>query len=194
MTLLTTSVALAAVLTLPVATVAGTPLVEGSTTTARLSVPYPGHSVPFDLTARAASADPAELSLVVDGGDGPLASGPDALQLVLTDAAGTVLAAGTAQELATAPVPLGTLTGTPITLHGTATLPRTAGDEYQGVGMSLTLTLTATQELAGDGDRDGGALAITGAEVAALAAAAALLVAVGLWLAAIRRRREEETR
>jgi hypothetical protein len=178
------------------------PLVEGGTATARLDVPYPGHSTAFEVVARAASAGPADLTLLVDGGTGPLASGPDGLRLVLEDAAGRVLAAGTPAELAAAPVDLGTIGAEPVTVRATASLPATAGDELQGVGLTLRLGLVATQDLpaAADPDADpgpggvaSGVLATTGARVAAAALAAVALVTAGLLaLAARRRHRTEE--
>ena len=176
------------------------PLVEGGTATARLDVPYPGRSTAFEVVARAGSAGPADLTLLVDGGTGPLASGPDGLRLVLEDAAGRVLAAGTPAELAAAPVDLGTIGAEPVTVRATASLPATAGDELQGVGLTLRLGLVATQDLPAAADPDprlggvpSGVLAVTGARVAAAALAALALVTAGLLaLAARRRRRTEE--
>jgi hypothetical protein len=169
-------------------------LVEGSTATARVQVPYPGHATTFDLTARPTSTGPVELALVVVDPAGPLASGPDALALTLADADGSVLAEGTAADLAQSPVTLGTLDADPLTLHGTAALPATAGDALQGAGLTLTLRLIATQ----DADAPAparlaptGTLAVTGAQLAGGALAAAL-IAGGLLLVAARRRTRTE--
>lgn len=178
------------------------PLVEGSTATARLDVPYPGRSTAFEVVARAASAGPADLTLLVDGGTGPLASGPDGLHLVLEDAAGRVLAAGTPAELAAAPVDLGAIGPEPVTVRATASLPATAGDELQGVGLTLRLGLVATQDLPDpadphptDPDPGGaasGVLAVTGARVLAAALAVVALVTAGLLAIAARRRSRTE--
>lgn len=174
------------------------PLVQGATGTARVSVPYPGHSTAFDLTATPRPGTTSDLVLLVDGGTGPLAAGPDALVLALADDAGRVLARGTAAELAAAPVALGVLGPEPLRLHGTATLPATAGDALQGQGLTLVLSLVATQDVpAVPGDpvpapeppATGGVLAVTGASVLALAALALGLAVLGLLLAARRRRR-----
>jgi hypothetical protein len=174
------------------------PLVQGATGTARVSVPYPGHSTVFDLTATPRPGTTSDLVLLVDGGTGPLAAGPDALVLALADDAGRVLARGTAAELAAAPVALGVLGPEPLRLHGTATLPATAGDALQGQGLTLVLSLVATQDVpAVPGDpvpapeppATGGVLAVTGASVLALAALALGLAVLGLLLAARRRRR-----
>lgn len=167
----------------------GIDLVEGSTTTARLAVPYPGHATELDITAHPATTGPSALSLVVTGGTGPLADGPDALVLTLADSAGAVLAQGTAADLAGRPVDLGTLEGEPVTVHGVAALPATAGDELQGVGLSLTFGLTATQDVSTAPTPGWGALAVTGAPALAGVALAGALVALGLLLLAARRRR-----
>lgn len=171
------------------------PLVEGATSTARLSVPYPGHSTAFDLTATPRPGSTSDLVLLVDAGTGPLAVGPDALVLALTDEAGRVVAEGTAAELAAAPIALGTLGPDPLHLHGTATLPVTAGDALQGLGMTLVLSLVATQDVPGapvvpvpEPPAAGGVLAVTGTSVLALAALALGLAVLGLLLAARRRR------
>jgi hypothetical protein len=169
----------------------GAPLVEGTTTTARLSVPYPGHAAAFDLTASARPGTTSDLTLLVDGGTGPLATGPHALRLTIADDSGHVLAQGTAAELAAAPVPLGVLGADPLRLTGTATLPAAAGDDLQGQGMTLRLTLVATQDVptapgAAPGGR--GALAITGASALALVLAALALVGTGVVLTTRRRR------
>lgn len=164
-------------------------LVAGRATTARLDVPYPGHATAFDLAARApAGAGPSDLTLVLDGGDGPLADGPDALQLTLTDTDGVVLAAGTAAELRGRAVPLGRLDAEPVTLHGTAALPASAGDAVQGMGLTLTLRLVAEQ----DAPTASGVLATTGARVLASAGAALALLLTGLLLVASRRRSRPE--
>ncbi|VTR76310.1 hypothetical protein [Cellulomonas hominis] len=173
---------------------AETTLVEGTTSTARLEVPYPGHTTSFDVTARPTSSDPVELALVVEGA-GPLATGPDALTLTLADATGTVLAEGTAAALSASPIALGSLHEEPVTLHGTAALPATAGDDVQGAGLTLTLRLIATQD--GPGLAPGpvavtGDLAVTGPQLVAAALAAVLVGMGALLLAARRRTRSEE--
>lgn len=164
------------------------PLVVGSTNTAHVRVPYPGHTAAFDLTARAVSGTSSEVVLRVDGGTGPLASGPDALQLVLSDSSGRVLAEGTASELASAPIALGTLGTEPIVLHGTATLPASAGDDLQGVGMTLRLSLVASQDEA-PLPPEPGRLAITGTGILLLLLLFAVLLGSGLGLRAAHRRR-----
>lgn len=206
-----TAALLSAVLALLAALVAATPaaaspavdpavpLVQGATGTARVSVPYPGHSTAFDLTATPRPGTTSDLVLLVDGGSGPLAAGPDALVLALSDDAGRVLAQGTAAELAAAPIALGVLGPEPLRLHGTATLPATAGDALQGQGLTLLLSLVATQDVpaapgapavpAPEPPAAGGVLAVTGASVLALAALALGLAVLGLLLAARRRRR-----
>lgn len=170
------------------------PLVQGATSTAQLSVPYPGRSTAFDLLATPRPGSTSDLILLVDGGTGPLAAGPDALVLALTDDAGQVLAQGTAAELAAAPIALGVLGPEPMHLHGTATLPATAGDALQGQGLTLVLSLVATQDVppvvpVTPEAAPSGVLAVTGASVLALAALALGLAVVGLLLAARRRRR-----
>ncbi|WP_147463561.1 hypothetical protein [Cellulomonas triticagri] len=174
-------------------------LVEGTTSTASVPVPYPGRSTAFDLTAIPRSGDPVELALLVDGGGSPLADGPHALRLELHDAAGALVAAGTAAELGAVPVDLGVLHGTPLTLTGTATLPVAAGDDLQGVGMPLRLTLVASQDPLDAQDGAVGSdpvpgLARTGARgpLAALVVAA-LTGALGLRLRAVRHRPTEES-
>ncbi|GEM_PF-2940230 len=164
-------------------------LVDGRTTSAQLSVPFPGHSTTFDLVAHATTGAPADVALLVDGGSGPLADGAQALQLELTDEAGEVLAAGTATELAAAPIALGTLGADPLTLRGTASLPATAGDEMQGVGMSLQFTLVASDATPAAGPAG---LALTGAQPLVVAVLAAVLAAVGALVLAARRRRGRE--
>ncbi|WP_431837695.1 hypothetical protein [Cellulomonas sp. Y8] len=170
------------------------PLVQGATGTARVSVPYPGRSTAFDLTATPRPGTTSDLVLLVDGGSGPLAAGPDALVLALSDDAGRVLAQGTAAELAAAPLALGVLGPEPLRLHGTATLPATAGDALQGQGLTLLLSLVATQDVpaapavpAPEPAAAGGVLAVTGSSVLALAALALGLAVLGLLLAARRR-------
>lgn len=164
-------------------------LVTGSTTTAQVDVPYPGHATAFDVTARAArGAGPSDLALVLDGGDGPLVDGPDALRLTLADADGAVLAEGTAAELRGRAVPLGRLGATPVTVHGTAALPASAGDAVQGTGLTLTFRLVAEQ----DTPTTSAVLATTGARVLAAALAALALLLTGLLLVAARRRSRPE--
>jgi hypothetical protein len=170
-------------------------LVEGSTATAHVQVPYPGHATTFDVTARPTSGDPVELALMVVDPAGPLASGPDALALTLADADGTVLAEGTAADLAHTPVELGTLDADPVTIRGTADLPATAGDQVQGAGLTLTLRLIATQDADAPtpaGFAVTGALAVTGVQLVAAALAAVLIAAGFLLVAARRRTRTEE--
>lgn len=176
------------------ATTAPAPLVEGSTSTAQVSVPYPGHSTAFDLLATPRPGSTSDLVLLVDGGTGPLAAGPDAMVLALADSSGRVLAEGTAAELAAAPIALGVLGPDPLHLQGTATLPATAGDALQGEGLTLVLSLVATEDVpaapgAADVPKPGGGLALTGASGAVLALLALGLAAAGLLLAARRRRR-----
>ncbi|MCG7287261.1 hypothetical protein MHY85_14945 [Cellulomonas sp. ACRRI] len=183
--------------TLPGAAGAAGPadLVSGSTSTVQVAVPYPGHSTGFDVTARPTDATAAtSLVLVVDGGTGPLADGPDALQLTLSDAAGAVLAEGTAAELGEATIDLGVLPAEGITVRGTATLPASATDAVQGVGLTLTLGLVATQESPpgappGAPPFQSGVLATTGGQVLALGLLAAALTATGVLLRAAHRRR-----
>jgi hypothetical protein len=177
----------------PAAAATTPPLVEGSTSTARLAVPYPGHSTSFDLRATPRPGSTGDLVLLVDGGTGPLAAGPDALVLALTDDTGRVLAQGTAAELAADPIPLGVLGSEPLDLRGTATLPATAGDALQGQGLTLVLSLVATQDAgdpaaAGGPPAAGGALALTGASGLALVLLALGLAVTGFLLAARRRR------
>lgn len=174
-------------------------LFEGSTTSAQVSVPYPGHSITFDVSARAVSSTPSDLAMLVSGDDGPLAVGPSALELVFTDEAGRELARGTAAELAEVPIDLGVLDQGTRTIAATATLPATVGNEVQDVSMTLTLGLVATQDVPGAAgeqppspDPDGGGLAMTGLAGAALVLLSLLLLATGLWLFAARRRREED--
>jgi hypothetical protein len=186
------ALALALVAAAPAAATAA-PLVAGTTTTAQLSVPYPGHSTAFDLTASARPGTTSDLTLLVDGGTGPLATGPHAMQLAIADDSGHVLAEGTAAQLAAAPVALGVLGADPLRLTGTATLPAAAGDDLQGQGMTLRLTLVATQDVPpapapGVVPGDRGVLAVTGASVLALALAALALVGTGVVLTARRRR------
>lgn len=188
------AVLLAAALTaggavLPGAT--GPDLVTGSTSTVQVAVPYPGRSTGFEVTARPTDATATtRLDLVVEGGAGPLADGPDALRLTLSDPAGTVLAEGSAAELAGTPVALGVLPAEGITVRGTATLPATATDAVQGVGLTLTLGLVATQESPpGAPPSRSGVLATTGGQVLALRLLAAATTAAGLLLRAAHRRR-----
>ncbi|WP_158370286.1 hypothetical protein [Cellulosimicrobium cellulans] len=178
---------------------AGPDLVSGSTTTVQVAVPYPGHSTGFDVTARPADATaPTDLVLVVEGGTGPLADGPDALQLTLSDPAGDVLAEGTAAELGATPVDLGVLPAEGITVRGTATLPATATDAVQGVGLTLTFGLVATQESPPGAPPappfQSEVLATTGGQVLALVLLAAALTATGLLLRVVHRRRAAATR
>lgn len=173
----------------PADTAPAVDLVAGSTSTARLDAPYPGHATAFDVTARAAQgAGPSGLALVLDGGDGPLADGPDALRLTLADADGAVLAEGTAAELRGRVVPLGRLGATPVTVHGTAALPASAGDAAQGAGLTLTFRLVAEQ----DAPTTSGVLATTGARAVAAGLAALVLLLTGLLLVAARRRSRTE--
>ncbi|MBW0252644.1 hypothetical protein [Cellulomonas sp. PS-H5] len=193
--LLASLVAVAPAVAAPTAADPVLPLVQGATSTAQVSVPYPGHSTAFDLTAIPRPGTTSDLVLLVDGGTGPLAAGPDSLVLALSDGAGRVLAEGTAAELAATPIALGVLGPEPLHLHGTATLPATAGDALQGQGLTLLLSLVATQDVpvapvvpAPEPPAAGGVLAVTGASVLALAALALGLAVLGLLLAARRRR------
>jgi hypothetical protein len=167
-------------------------LVAGSTSSARVEVPYPGHSTAFDVTARAAAgAGPSDLALLLDGGTGPLADGPDALRITLTDATGTVLAEGTTAELRDRPIPLGTLGTQPVTVHGAAELPASAGDAAQAAGLSLTFRLVAESDAAVPTRSQ--VLATTGARALAVTGVAAALVTTGLLLLAARRRTKEDS-
>lgn len=167
-------------------------LVTGSTSSARVQVPYPGSSTAFDVTARAAAgAGPSDLSLLLDGGTGPLADGPDALRITLTAADGTVLADGTPAELSGRPVALGTLGAQPVTVHGAAELPASAGDAAQGADLSLTFRLVAEADDAAPTRSQ--VLATTGARALAVAGVAAALVTAGLLLLAARRRSKEDS-
>lgn len=173
---------------------AGPDLVAGSPTTVQVAVPYPGHSTGFAVTARPTDDTAATtVVLVVEGGTGPLADGPDALQLTLSDPAGDVLAEGTAAQLGTTPVDLGVLPAEGITVHGTATLPAEASDAVQGMGLTLTLGLVATQESPSGAPPappfQSGVLATTGGQVLALVLLAAVLAAAGLLLRVVRRGR-----
>lgn len=165
-------------------------LVTGSTGSARVEVPYPGHSTAFDVTAHAAAgAGPSDLSLLLDG-SGPLADGPDALRLTLTDTEGAVLAEGTTAELRGRHIRLGVLDEQPVTVHGSATLPASAGDAAQGAGMQLTFRLVAESDAA---PTRSAVLATTGARVLVVAGIAAALLAGGLLLLAARRRSKEDS-
>lgn len=164
-------------------------LVVGSTGTAQVAVPYPGHRTTFEVTARAADgAGPSDLALLLDGGTGPLADGPDALILTLADTDGELLTEGTAAQLHGSPIHLGRLGTEPVTVHGTAALPASAGDAVQGVGLTLTLRLVAAQESPATAQGPSGVLALTGTQVFTVAALAAALAAAGLLLIAARRR------
>lgn len=171
----------------------GTPaleLVTGSTGSAQVAVPYPGHDSAFDVTARAAAgAGPSDLVLVLAAGDGPLADGPDALHLTLADTTGAVLAEGTAAELRGRAIALGALGAEPVTVHGTAALPATADDAVQGAGLALTFRLVAEQ----DTPTRSQVLATTGTHALVVAGAAAALLLTGLLLLAARRRTKEDS-
>lgn len=167
-------------------------LVEGSTTTARLSVPYPGHSTDFDVTATPASDRSADLALVIASGGGQVA---ESMVLTLTDGQGALLAEGTPLELEGTPIALGTLESAPVTVHGAASLPSTAGDDLQGVGLVLTFELVAAEQTPVTQSTGDTSLAVTGSQVLTASAVTVLMILGGFLLLAARRttRTEEES-
>lgn len=154
-------------------------------------VPAPGHSADWSLRATNVSSHPVAVSAVVSGVSGGVLAGAHPLQLAVDAPDGTPLAVPSAGSTAAA-TSIGTVApGATIEVRGHSTLPRDAGDEYQGLGGRLTVRLigqdlggTATPASPGEG-----ALAHTGLTVAAVAVAAAALLGAGLLLLLARRRR-----
>lgn len=167
-------------------------LIDAAPSSVTVEAPAPGHEAAWSLTVRNRTAETLPLSLVVEGADGPLTTGPTPVTISLSGPAGPVLSDVPSGELigtTTALEPLAP--GEVRTLDGVAALPAEAGDAYQGADGRLVLRLTAQDGAASDRNdaQPAQGLSRTGAEIALGATAASLLILGGLVAVILDRRR-----
>lgn len=147
-----------------------------------LTVPAPGETRGWTSTATNLGTEAVSLYLVVTDVTGVAAEGPHPVRLSVQDGSGAqVLAESALPEIGSEPVLLGTVVPSEaISLHGSVSLPREAGNEYQGAGASLVLNLVTLDAV----PEAGGGLAMTGAGMVWWLGGALLLAATGAGLKA----------
>lgn len=186
-------------LSVPAATASAADLIDPGSTTVSLEAPAPGESQAFDLSVTSLTETAVPLEITVLDLSGRLTDGPAPVELELVDDQGaSVLPATSAAALPGTTLDLPDLApGSTYHLTGVLTLPRAAGDEYQGADGELVLRFQVPTDRAADSDPRGleraaavrpqepgplPGLASTGAQVWA-AAAALVLVLLGSVLA-----------
>ncbi|MBF0720847.1 hypothetical protein [Sanguibacter inulinus] len=179
-------------------------LIDPGTTTVSLEAPAPGESQSFDLSVTSVTETAVPLEITVLDLSGRLTGGAAPVELELVDDQGaSVLPTTSAAALPGTTLDLPDLApGSTYHLTGVLTLPRAAGDEYQGAGGELVLRFQVPTDRAADSGPRGVersaavrpqepgpllGLASTGAQVSA-AGAALVLVLLGSVLARRRRR------
>lgn len=178
--------AVAVALTPAAAASADEPLLSIDAAPVVVQVPAPGHSTEWSLTATNSSSHPVAVSALVIDAAGDVLSGAHPLELAVTGPNEVQLDLPSAGH-SSAATPLRTVKpGETISLHGRASLPYAAGDEYQGRSGGLTVRLIG-EDLGGA--PAAGGLAHTGLSIVGLGVLAAGLLIAGILLALARRRR-----
>lgn len=150
-----------------------------------IDTPAPGHTAEWTMRVRIGATELARPTVTLREASGSAIEGAHPLDLeLLAPTADTPLASGTADALLGQGIPLddGDVVTTQdgwITVHGTATLPRAAGNEYRGA--DATLRFTFTGEVSED-------LATTGRAPIAVWIIAIAVTLVGLGSLIMRRR------
>lgn len=156
-----------------------------------VAVPAPGGTDLWEASATNAGTDAVSLYLVVSDVAGAAAGGSHPVRMAVHDGAGVVVVEENAlPDLGAEPVLLGTLAPEEsLTLHGLVSLPREAGNEYQGAEGALVLDFVT---LDGAAPPAGGGLAMTGAGLVWAGVAALLLAVMGAHMITRSRRGRDE--
>lgn len=121
---------------------------SGSSTVS-VAMPGPGHSSSWSGSIANPGRDAAEAFLTVTEVGGSADAFGDLLTATVTLPSVRVLIAETpvARMLGGAPIPLGPIAaGATVTIGGTVTLARDAGDEFQGLSAAVVFQLTAVEK------------------------------------------------
>lgn len=164
-------------------------LIETNGTEVHLFTPAPGHSTEWTMTVTNVSGSELPLTLTTSQGAGSAFEGEHPLLFTLTDGDGGVIADSVeAAALAQPSLDLGALpAGATRTVIGQATLPGEAGNEYAGATAQISFDFSVMAA-----DPPPGKLPVTGAQITGLVIAAGAVLALGIYLAARKRRNEDE--
>lgn len=174
-------------------------LIESTPTSVAIDAPAPGESQSWNMSVRNVVDSPLPLGLEISGQSDVLFSGPTPVELsVKTSDGATVVERVAIGEVLGRSLALPELKGgASYNLIGTVTLPREAGNSYQGAGGTLKFRFVSSVDRPSVAPIDpvqntpaaGPGLAYTGLNnLLPVAAAAAALLAVGAGLLLIRRK------
>lgn len=124
--------------------------------TVTIETPAPGHTVEWTMRVRVGTVDLSRPIVTLREASGAAVEGAHPLDIeIFAPTAGTPLVRGTADALLGRAIPLdqghaAAIEDGWITVHGTATLPQEAGNEYRGADATLRFTFTGevAEELA----------------------------------------------
>jgi hypothetical protein len=163
---------------------------ETPATVTSVTVPAPGHSSSWNMRLTNPGSSPATAAVTILAEDGQLLTGQHAPRLALVDAASgrTILRDVPLAELGDTSLPVATVNAAD-TLDMTATIsmPREAGNEYQGQSQSVTFRFTTVAASFEDP-----LLASTGMAAMLPLAIALLLVLFGFLALVLRRKKRAE--
>lgn len=127
-------------------------LIEVAPETVHIEAPAPGHSSSWAVTVSNVSDHTLPLWIEVSGSESELLSGDNPLELELNDSDGDTIVSRqplrlTENNLFELP-PLSPRETT--TFHGVVSLPREAGNEYQGLSAEISISITTQDKVHSD--------------------------------------------
>ncbi|KUF05642.1 hypothetical protein [Leucobacter sp. G161] len=161
----------------------------------QVDAPAPGETRHWSVTVASAEDDVHDIYVRMSAAEGPLFAGEHPAEIAVSELGGEPVLQGPGREVVSdSHIKFASIThGSPIEIAGHLTLPRAAGNEYQGASGTLTLELAATR-----GDHDEGTdtgIAATGARswwLLGTGAAAAIVAGLALAVRRTQTRRTED--
>lgn len=162
----------------------------------KVDAPAPGETTHWSVTVGSSDEEVRDVYVRMSAAEGPLFDGDHPAEITVNEVGGTAILQGPGRSVVsdTHTEFASFVHGSPVEIEGHLTLPRDAGNEYQGASGTLTLELAATRGEPGDDTNTG--IAATGSDSWwLLAAGAAAAVVAGITLAARRTQtaRREDT-
>lgn len=161
-----------------------------------VDAPAPGETRHWSVTVDSSDDDVRDIFVRMSAAEGPLFAGDHPAEITVNEKGGKAILQGPGRTVVSdTHTEFASFTqGSPVEIEGHLTLPREAGNEYQGASGTLTLELAATRDEPGDDPNTG--IAATGSgSWWLLGAGAAVAIAAGVTLVARRtqNRRTEDT-
>lgn len=161
-----------------------------------VDAPAPGETREWSVTVDSTEDDVHDIYVRMSAAEGQLFAGDHPAEIAVSELGGEPVLQGPGREVVSdSHIKFASIThGSPIEIAGRLTLPRAAGNEYQGASGTLTLELAATRG-DHDDDTDTGIAATGAGSWWLLGTCAAVAIAAGIALAARRTqtRRTEDT-